>query len=1019
MTNFYKDKQHLNWKLLFTTALVSFLLMPIIVGTAILLFDKDREEILKTARNIYYGRLQVKEHLKVQLHKFLNDVNLLFDSNPSSLSVVDLSIAPADLRRIEVITEEIGASKALQNSAKKWFPGTIVNDNNTYSVKARIRGDQASHWLNKKKSWRIKFQKHHLFQGRRSLNLIIPGDKLYEIEHAAYLIAEQLGLLVPDSGFMLVNQNRNNMGLYFWIEEWDQNQFERRQLADGEIIATYDVFLDHDVFKGKLTKSIGRETIEFTPAAYKTFIHKNDEISLLASERWKNFLELLATKNSILINDEIENYLDIDKFAKWLSVIFVFGDTHGEGSNNLKWFFNAITGKFQPIPYDVAVYGMGPAQLDSEFTNAVVHSILLSEKVINKRNESLYDIAFNRNETIINTIKSVSELTDQYIFMGIEGFGTNNLRGLGAATVEGKYFSSENRLNFVRENLSGIKEWITNQRVFISSSQKVQQGSIHIEMEILPQGVAPFVLNSLSLKPVLEFDQGIEDVEFTLTFPSGRKEKINPQNKQMTTDKWRFDFNDLVLRTGRTGNIGDQHISEKWVLTTDVKGVSTQSSALPTSIDITFSNGLTGKVIPSNLVRTNNIATKFNIDTDFLEKEISGVLPGRTEDQMALTHLNLNKEIDTFVNNIQIPVQLDADRIIIPKGHYEIRQNIVVPKDYSLIIEAGTHLMLGPNVSLLSYNAVQMEGNLLEPIVIKRLSPKSAWGIIGVISAKQKSVLKFVKISGGGAGTKNIVNGIYFTGQLNFHYSDVELVNCSITNSEGEDGLNVKKGHVTINDSLFAYNKADAFDGDWVSGKISGSHFLGNGNDGVDISGSKMLIVDTIFFGMGDKAVSIGEQSQVDLLNNRVQNSVYGVVVKDLSRVRMYSTVIQRNQYGVASYRKKPLFGGGTVHIIGGLLLENKNDFLIDQVSSISLYGVGLEQLPKLKKIVLKDQRLGEIAQLYRNDQHDNPIPISVNKLPMGFQIGPSTSAVLIDGSQLPDLSKFPLGLLEPLIGLK
>ena len=45
---------------------------------------------------------------------------------------------------------------------------------------------------------------------------------------------------------------------------------------------------------------------------------------------------------------------------------------------------------------------MAPAQVDLEITNPLINSILLSEKVITKRNESLYDIALNKNETITN-----------------------------------------------------------------------------------------------------------------------------------------------------------------------------------------------------------------------------------------------------------------------------------------------------------------------------------------------------------------------------------------------------------------------------------------------------------------------------------------------------------------------------------------------------------------------------------------------------------------------------------------
>ena len=59
------------------------------------------------------------------------------------------------------------------------------------------------------------------------------------------------------------------------------------------------------------------------------------------------------------------------------------------------------------------------------------------------------------------------------------------------------------------------------------------------------------------------------------------------------------------------------------------------------------------------------------------------------------------------------------------------------------------------------------------------------------------------------------------------------------------------------------------------------------------------------------------------------------------------------------------------------------------------------------------------LTEYYKNDQNDNPIPALDSKLPIEFQRGPMTKGVLLDGTQIPDLSKFQLGLMSPLTNIK
>ena len=74
--------------------------------------------------------------------------------------------------------------------------------------------------------------------------------------------------------------------------------------------------------------------------------------------------------------------------------------------------------------------------------------------------------------------------------------------------------------------------------------------------------------------------------------------------------------------------------------------------------------------------------------------------------------------------------------------------------------------------------------------------------------------------------------------------------------------------------------------------------------------------------GAGDKGVSAGENSQVDINEMNIKKSKAGIVSKDLSEVFSVHNRIEDCDIGYAVYQKKPEYGPATINILGG---ETKN----------------------------------------------------------------------------------------------
>ena len=162
------------------------------------------------------------------------------------------------------------------------------------------------------------------------------------------------------------------------------------------------------------------------------------------------------------------------------------------------------------------------------------------------------------------------------------------------------------------------------------------------------------------------------------------------------------------------------------------------------------------------------------------------------------------------------------------------------------------------------------------------------------------------------------INGIFFSGGFSIHYSEeVILRNSRIEGNHADDGVNFKYVHsVLIENTLFQDNFADQVDLDSSNGRVINSQFFNKqktslNGDGIDTSGSDVLISNSIFTGFNDKGISSGERSNVIIHKCKLHNNNIGVAVKDLSRAFFVDVDFNNNYKDVAAYRKKHVFGGG------------------------------------------------------------------------------------------------------------
>ena len=265
--------------------------------------------------------------------------------------------------------------------------------------------------------------------------------------------------------------------------------------------------------------------------------------------------------------------------------------------------------------------------------------------------------------------------------------------------------------------------------------------------------------------------------------------------------------------------------------------------------------------------------------------------------------------------------------ISLSKGNYSIKNPVIIPENWKLVISSGANINFKNNSYLKSYSPVNFNGTASEPIFITN-------GNITVLSNKNDtSYLSFVEFD----SLQHYENSSHtLTGAVSIYNTTVTIDNCKFSNNFSEDALNVISSDFTLSNSLISNTFSDGFDGDFCTGKIENCVFQNCNNDGIDLSGSNTSINSCSILNIKDKAISGGESSTLTIQNCSIKAANIGVASKDASSVNISSTSIDQTQVCYAVFQKKSEYNPATMTINSPTEENFKSLYLLDLKSKIS-----------------------------------------------------------------------------------
>ena len=273
----------------------------------------------------------------------------------------------------------------------------------------------------------------------------------------------------------------------------------------------------------------------------------------------------------------------------------------------------------------------------------------------------------------------------------------------------------------------------------------------------------------------------------------------------------------------------------------------------------------------------------------------------------------------------------------------QISENLIIPKDMTVIINPGQKLILLNNSFIISNSPWIADGREKE-IVISGLENNSGGGIM-IKNSTERSYfnnIKFSHLSGYNLNSEFIISGA-----VNFYKTDVLLEKVLFEKIISEDAINIVNSKFNIKNIKFKESKSDSIDLDFSDGFIHEAMFINIGNDAIDFSGSNVDASNIYFEKIGDKMISVGENSNVNLSNIKANKSFVGIASKDGSIVTASNIKMENVTLPFLSYNKKFEYRPASMYVSDIEVSKFQEKWITDKESKIFFKNSSVGKISK------------------------------------------------------------------------
>ena len=283
----------------------------------------------------------------------------------TELDLIQISLNENSYLKLKKKRDKAVSVGLLETNDNDYVPATITFQDENYRAEIRLKGDWTDHLKDDKWSFRIKLKDDKTIMGMRKFSVHRPSARGFINEWLYHKAIKEAGIMGLRYGFLegMIHIKKNNsskyitkeVGMYAIEESFDKRTIESNARKESIILK----FSENAYWaKVKSNKAIGDPSgiiwhsfMDFQ-VDYPITVFGEDKV--LQDQTMRNYFKL----SKGLLGDlrfgikTIDQVFDVKELAMQNAILNLFGATHGLPLINVRYYYNPITSKLEPIAFD-------------------------------------------------------------------------------------------------------------------------------------------------------------------------------------------------------------------------------------------------------------------------------------------------------------------------------------------------------------------------------------------------------------------------------------------------------------------------------------------------------------------------------------------------------------------------------------------------------------------------------------------------------------------------------------------
>jgi len=304
---------------------------------------------------LYFGIKLYREHGVNSFENFICNLDKYagryLNSTPKSADMLEISISDQEHQKLKAYRNDAVKMGVVLKKHKKYIKAKIKYKNHTYDAELRLKGDNVDHLEGDKWSYRVKIGNGETVGGLRKFSLQTPKSRNFTYEWLYHKILKKEDIIALRYNFVNLKVNNQDVGIYALEEHFDKLLIENNKRREGPILK----FNEDQYWEGFFNPFNQSNHIDYDKESFNTAnIEVFQENKTLKN---KHLYDQFNIANSLLYNFKsgklnTNEVFDVKKLATFFSLNDLLGAHHANRWHNLRFYYNPISSKLEPIGFD-------------------------------------------------------------------------------------------------------------------------------------------------------------------------------------------------------------------------------------------------------------------------------------------------------------------------------------------------------------------------------------------------------------------------------------------------------------------------------------------------------------------------------------------------------------------------------------------------------------------------------------------------------------------------------------------